>query len=246
MLSLFKSKSNTILADLIPAGFLDIHSHLLPNIDDGAKNIDDTLFLISEFKKLGIEKCITTPHIMSHVWENTSENILQNLENTKKSIDRTTSFKMTAAAEYMMDERFVKLFQTEKLLTLKDNFVLVEMSYPNMPLNLYEIIFELQVAGYKPILAHPERYNFLHTKTDEFTKLKKAGCYFQLNLLSSTGYYGENVAKCADYLLKNSLIDFAGSDVHHSKHIDSFYKKIVLKNVSILKEVIQNNSFFDF
>jgi protein-tyrosine phosphatase len=246
MLSLFKSRPNTLLADIIPSGYVDIHSHLLPKIDDGAKSIDDTLYLITELKKLGFKKSITTPHVMGLVWENTSVDILSNLKSTQTIIEQNSPFTIKAAAEYMIDEQFVNLFKNDKLLTLKDNYVLIEMSYLNQPINLYEVIFDLQVAGYKPVLAHPERYNFFHHKTDEYFKLKKSGCFFQLNLLSAVGYYGENVAKCADFLLKNSLIDFVGSDVHHSKHIESFYKKIVLKNIPILKDVIQNNSFFDF
>ncbi len=144
----------------------------------------------------------------------------------------------------MMDESFYHLFEKETLLVLKDNYVLVEMSYLYPPLNIFDIIFNLQVAGYIPVLAHPERYNFYHSNVNEYKKLKKVGCYFQMNLLSSTGYYGPEVAKAADYLLQNNMIDFVGSDVHHEKHLSFFEKNILLKNIDPLKEAIQNNSFF--
>lgn len=243
---MFIKRNSVFLNDIIPDNYVDIHSHILPGIDDGAKSIEDSLFLINEFEKLGIKKCIATPHIMSSVWENSANTILPALDCVQKSISNSKVFSIKAAAEYMMDDNFVKLFKSGDLLTLKDNYVLVEMSYLNMPINLYEIIFELQVAGYKPVLAHPERYTFFHNRTDEYVKLKKSGCSLQLNLLSSTGYYGDNVSKCADFLLKNNLIDFVGSDVHHKKHIDFFYKKIILKNIESLKLVAQNNCYFEF
>ena len=143
-----------------------------------------------------------------------------------------------------MDESFYHLIEKENLLVLKENYVLVEMSYLYPPLNLYDIIFHLQVAGYKPVLAHPERYNFYHSNLNEYKKLKKVGCFFQMNILSSAGYYGPEVAKTADYLLQNNMIDFVGSDVHHEKHLSFFDKKIILKNIDQFKEVFKNNSFF--
>ena len=130
---------------------------------------------------------------------------------------------------------------------MKDNYVLVEISYLHPPIQLYDILFELQVAGYQPILAHPERYNFYHELSlDHYKKLKKAGCLFQMNMLSSTGYYGERVAKTADLLLKNNFIDFIGSDVHHERHLEYMHKKIVLKNYQYLTPVFQNNATFKF
>ena len=241
----FFNKNKPFLRDIIPSGYVDIHSHLLPKIDDGSKSINETIALITELKEFGFDQFITTPHVMHQVWENSKIIIEENHLKTSlelKSNAITNSFKV--AAEYMLDDNFRKQFQTEKLLTLKNNYVLVEMSYLNPPLRLFDIIFDLQVAGYQPILAHPERYNFYHSSLEDYNKLKRAGCLFQLNLLSSVGYYGPNITKASDYLLKNNLIDFVGSDVHHDKHTSFFNKKIVLKNLDSLKEVIQNNLIF--
>ena len=118
------------------------------------------------------------------------------------------------------------------------------MSYLNPPIQLYSIIFELQVAGYIPVLAHPERYTFYHNNLNEYKKLINAGCLFQLNLLSVVGYYGAGIASIADYLLKNGLYNFVGSDVHHNNHIAAFEKKIVIKDPKPLREIINNNQFF--
>ena len=156
--------------------------------------------------------------------------------------DITIPFK--AAAEYLMDDQFVRLFQSNNLLTLKDNYVLVEMSYINAPIQLYTILFDLQVAGYIPVLAHPERYLFYQNNFDEYKKLKRAGCKFQLNLLAVVGYYGNQINQTAEKLLSQGLYDYVGSDVHHDNHINAFSQKIILKDLKPLQEIIKNNQFF--
>ena len=245
MLALFKSKP--ILKDLIPDGYVDIHSHLLPGIDDGAQTLADTQGLLQELQKMRFEQFITTPHTYQNVWDNTKTGIEAKLNHTLetlKSEDLNVSLK--AASEYMMDVHFMADFQNEPLLVLKDNYVLVELSYINPPMQLYDILFGLQLAGYQPVLAHPERYTFYHRQENHYQKLKQAGCLFQLNLLSTTGYYGAEVAKMADQLLKNGMIDFVGSDVHHQNHIKGLYKKIIIKSELPLREAINRNQFFRF
>jgi len=244
----FIKQNKPFLKDLIPDNFIDIHSHLLPGIDDGAETIEDTVILINGLQEIGFKKFITTPHVMGDVWKNTSEGINEKLFSTIAELkvpNISNGFK--AAAEYMIDSEFTALFKNKSLLCLKGNLVLVEISYLSPPIQLYDILFELQVAGYQPVLAHPERYNFYHeTSLGHYKKLKKAGCLFQLNMLSATGYYGERVAKTADLLLKNGLIDFVGSDVHHSRHLEFMNKNVVLKNHEYLGFIFQNNSFFNF
>lgn len=243
MLSLFKSKPK--LASLIPSNYVDIHSHLLPGIDDGAKNSNDSKFILEAMIGFGFNQVITTPHTIKTVWDNTKEGILATKEIlTNDLFVETSQVKLRVASEYMMDENFIQLFKSEKLLTLKDNYVLVEMSYLNPPIQLFDILFELQLEGYKPVLAHPERYNFFHSKLAEYEKLKKAGCLFQMNLLSSVGYYGKDVAQAADKLLSKGMMDFVGSDIHHKNHIESFQNKIIIKNQSEFEKVISNNTFF--
>ena len=245
MLSFFKNKPS--LQDIIPNNFIDIHSHLLPGIDDGSKSMEDTFILYKKMKGIGIEQFITTPHVINHIWENSRESIEALEAKTKKKLESNfPEVKFKAAAEYMIDIDLISLFNQEKLLTLKDNHVLVEMSYVNPPIQLYDIIFEIQLAGYIPVLAHPERYLFYYSNFTEYHKLKKAGCLFQLNLLSTVGYYGENVTKIAEKLLKKGMINFVGSDIHHQNHVASFQNKINFKDISPLKEAIFNNSFFKF
>ena len=245
MFHFFKNKS--ILKELIPEGHIDIHSHLLPGIDDGAQNFDDSLRLIQALMGFGVSEFITTPHSIQQVWDNSSEKIKITEATTLKELERhNIKLPFRAAAEYMMDDHFVKLFKTGDVLTLKDNYVLVEMSYINPPIQLYEILFDLQVAGYIPVLAHPERYLFYHSNFDEYLKLKRAGCLFQLNLAAVVGYYGEAISKIAEKLLEKGLYDFVGSDVHHDNHIRAFEQKVRLKDLTPLKEIISNNQFFKF
>ncbi len=240
-------KQKPFLSDLIPDGYVDIHSHLLPGIDDGATDIEDTKFLIDGLENFGFRKFITTPHVMVGVWDNTRAEILKKESSTLAELNAPNiQNRFKAAAEYMLDFQFRELFTKEPLLTLRDNYVLIEISYLSPPIQLYETLYELQTHGYKPILAHPERYNFYHNNLNEYNKLKEAGCYFQLNMLSTTGYYGANVAKIADYLIGSGKIDFIGSDVHHVRHLDYISKKVVLKNHSLLTDIFQNNSFFNF
>ena len=246
MIHFLKQKS-PFLRDLIPDNFVDIHSHLLPGIDDGATSIEDTTSLIKGLEKIGFKKFITTPHVIGEVWKNTGHGIKKKLSDTLHELEiPNIDNRFKAAAEYMIDEEFRELFKKERLLTLKDNYVLIEMSYISPSIQLYDILFELRSAGYQPILAHPERYNFYHHSLDDYKKLKKADCLFQLNMLSATGYYGEHVAKISNALVKEGLIDFIGSDVHHSRHLDALRKKIVLKNYEYLTPIFQNNSIFDF
>lgn len=243
MFTLFKSKP--VLKDLIPDNHIDIHSHLLPGIDDGAKTFEESLRLTQALQSFGVTQFITTPHIIQHVWENTHEQIIANKNNTVAELKKNNvNVPFQAAAEYLMDDQFVKLFQSDDLLTLKDNYVLVEMSYINAPIQLYSIVFDLQVAGYVPVLAHPERYLFYHKNFREYEKLKKAGCLFQLNLLAVVGYYGDNIATIAEQLLQKGMYDFVGTDVHHDNHIAAFEQKVKLKDTNPLKEIIANNQFF--
>lgn len=243
MFGIFKKKE--YLKDCIPTGFVDIHSHTLCGIDDGAQSIDDTKYLLQAMMNLGFDKVITTPHTISHVHPNTTQIIN---DTYKKVVDQlpleTNQLKYQAASEYMIDENFQERVSNDDLLPLKNKHVLVEMSYINPPIFLYDALFLLVSKGYTPVLAHPERYNFYKGDLKAYKSLKKAGCLFQINLLSVTGYYGDKIAVIADLLLKENMYDFAGSDIHHEKHIKSFENKLVIKEADRFKEILKNNEFF--
>lgn len=244
---LFK-KNSPPLKSLIPPGSVDIHSHILPGIDDGATDVQNTSILIQGLKELGFSKSIATPHTMAGVYDNSNESINHALQITTDHLKTNkTDFPLKAASEYMMDNVFFnRIKNRDPLLTLKDNLVLVEMSFLAAPNILFDILFEIQLAGYTPILAHPERYRFYHQDFKMYEQLKKSGCLFQLNLLAAVGYYGKNVATIADQLLQKKMIDFVGTDMHHLNHLKAFDMTVILKNTADLSSCITNNKTFEF
>lgn len=240
--NLFKAKPT--LKELIPEGFVDIHSHVLPGIDDGAKNINESVKLISEMKKLGFGKIYATPHTYPGLYDNTNDTILKSYNSIKNYNSNKNYLKFSS--EYMLNSEIINKAIEKTILCISDKYILIEMSFLNMPINCYEIIFELQLNGYKLILAHPERYLYLNNNFNDFYKLKKVGCLFQLNLLSGVGYYGKEVLSLSDKLLSEDLIDFVGSDIHSLRQINEFHKNVLLKNRKNLEKAIQNNYIFDF
>lgn len=217
----FLKKKEIPLIEFFPEGFVDIHSHLLPGIDDGAKNLEDSIELICKMSSYGITNFITTPHVLGDIYPNSTHTILQKLEEVRAELKRRNmnTISINVAAEYMLDNEFFIRLKNNDILTLKNDYVLVEMSFFNEPFNLSNLLFEIQLKGYKPVLAHPERYGFYHNNFEVFYKLKKAGLLFQLNLLSLTQHYGKNVQKIANKLINENLYDFVGTDTHHNNHL---------------------------
>jgi len=197
----------------------DMHSHFIPGIDDGAKTVDDSLGLIRAMKEMGYKTIITTPHIMIDYYPNTKEIIQKGLQTVQDALKQNNiSISIKAAAEYYIDEHFIQLLDTEPLLTIYNNEVLVEFSMMYEPPMLFDVIFKMQAAGYRPIIAHPERYLFFHRNFNKYRELKDKGCLLQMNMLSVAGYYGKNIKAIADELLAKHLYDYCGSDMHHEKH----------------------------
>lgn len=240
MFSFFKSKKTDYGGNF---SFLntDIHSHLIPGIDDGSPDIETSLSLINNFKQLGYQQLVTTPHVLHDYYPNSRDTILQGLEKVHKALQaQNIDIKINAAAEYYLDEYFESLLKTEPLLTITDNEVLVEMSFMAAPINLHQLLFETQAAGYHPIIAHPERYRFYHEDFDQYHKFKELGYKLQLNALSLTGHYGKHVKHAAHQLLENNLIDYLGTDLHSEKHARMLQQ---LSNDEKLMQLLENYSF---
>ena len=196
---------------------VDMHSHVLPGIDDGAKTPQDSVILIRKMMDLGIKKVIATPHIMVDFYRNTPETINNALNLLKAElIKENIDIPVEAAAEHYFDETFETRVDEGKLLTMGDNYALFEFSFINKPPNAITVIQKMNDMGYKPILAHPERYPYMDL--EQFKNLHTWGCNFQLNTISLTGYYGRESKKMAESLIDNELIDFISSDMHHTKH----------------------------
>jgi protein-tyrosine phosphatase len=199
----------------------DIHSHILPGIDDGSPDLETSIHLIQGLKQLGIHHSIATPHIISDLYRNTPETISKAHKLLQDELHfRQIDFKVEYAAEYMMDTYFMDLVKNKSpLLTIKGNIILTEFSFAFMPDNIERMAFEIQVAGYKPILAHPERYSYFYRDYKIYHRLSELGFLFQVNLLSLTGAYGKDAVKVAEYLLKNGMVSYLGTDLHHDRHM---------------------------
>lgn len=198
----------------------DMHSHLIPGIDDGSKTMDETLAMLAKFESLGYSKIITTPHIMAEVYPNTPEVILSGLANVQKAAKEIgLSLQIEAAAEYYFDQSLIEKVQQKNVLSFGNNYVLVEFSFHAQPDNEHRLFFEMQVADYRPILAHFERYPYFHGSTEKAREYKEKGALIQVNLNSLTGHYGPGVKKQAERLIDEELVDFVGSDCHRIQHL---------------------------
>ena len=201
----------------------DMHSHLIPDIDDGATSLEDSINMIKALQELGYQKIITTPHVMSDFYKNTPETILGCLEIVRTELQKQNiSVELEAAAEYYLDYEFEEKIKAGNLLTFSDNYILVETSFMQAPPNFKELIFQLQLAGYKVILAHPERYPFM--SIEDYKDLQSRSVFMQLNLLSLIGYYGVDVQNKANKMIEQGLISFVGTDCHHMGHAVVYQK----------------------
>ena len=199
----------------------DMHSHFIPGIDDGAQTVEDSLELVRRMQQLGYNKIITTPHIKYDHYPNSSAIIQNGLQELHEAMQREgLNIPVRAAAEYYIDDHFMSLLDSEPLLTVWKNEVLVEISFMFEPIQLDDIIFRITSKGYQPIMAHPERYPYYHHDLDKYENLKNRGCYLQMNINSLTGYYGKQVKQVAEKMFKMGMYDYVGTDMHHTKHTE--------------------------
>jgi protein-tyrosine phosphatase len=199
----------------------DVHSHFIPGIDDGAQTLEDSLALVKAMKNFGYSKVITTPHIMGDTYRNGKHNILPGLETVREAINaQGIDIKIDAAAEYYIDADLEEKIKNKDILSFGDNYVLFEMPFVSEPTNLANVIFELQLGGYKPVMAHVERYQFWHNSFNKIIDLRDKGVLLQMNISSLTGTYSPQVKKIAEKLIDEKIVDLLGSDCHHLGHIN--------------------------
>lgn len=206
----------------------DMHSHLLPGLDDGAENVEQSVELLRQMQALGYRKLVMTPHIMGDFYRNTPEGVRGALASLQQAATEAgIGIELHCAAEYYLDEFFMRrLDNNEELLSFggAKRYLLFETSYINEPFNLQEAIFGLKSAGYTPVLAHPERYTYLYGRFDELLKIRENGTLLQVNLNSLVGYYSSGAKRVAEKLIDAGLVDFAGTDAHNLKHFNSLGK----------------------
>ena len=223
---------------------IDLHSHLLPGIDDGVDTLEEALSVIKKFKSLGYTKLITTPHIISDSYPNTKEIIQGKLQEVQEAVKKAQiDIIIEAGAEHYVDMEFLEAIERDQLVPFLGKYILFETSYISKPLILEESIFNMQTKGYIPVLAHPERYRYLHDDVDAYIKLKDLGVMFQVNIKSLNNTSG-TVYKMAMKLINLGLIDFVGSDVHclrQLNNLEELTKQQSYKNI-FDKNTILNNT----
>jgi hypothetical protein len=209
-------KSQSIAESNLLKGITDHHSHILPGVDDGVKTMDESLTILYLMESRGIRKVWLTPHVMEDI-PNTTLALKEKFEKLQTAYFGT--IELNLAAEYMMDNLFAERLETNDLLPLCEGgyqHLLVETSCFNSPMNLSSILKRIQTKGYRPLLAHPERY--LYMDKSDYRALKQEQIAFQLNLPSLTGMYGSHAQKKAASLLKAGMYDLTGTDMHSSEH----------------------------
>tara|TARA_R110000868_G_scaffold193350_1_gene438184 strand:- start:15115 stop:15855 length:741 start_codon:yes stop_codon:yes gene_type:complete len=228
--------------------FVDIHNHILPGIDDGAKTVDESIDLIKGFSEMGVKKFISTPHIMHNYYPNDYDTIHAAHGKVQDSLlhENMKDITLDMAAEHMIDANFDYLLENDKVMPLRNRYLLIEMSYLQPPINFDDAIQSIASHRYFPILAHPERYAFLHLNSSKFQKFKENGILLQMNLLSLGQFYGKDVQKKAHKLLQNGLIDYVASDVHNQQQLLSL-KELQL-STSLLKLLfpVIEKTIYDF
>lgn len=236
----FKKKGRLI--DVLH-GTIDIHSHILPNIDDGSTSIEMSLNMLELYAQLGFKKIIATPHVMIDYYGNNKQIIQDCFHDFKEQIRDTAHSHILhrAAAEYMLDDGFEKHVEKQELQFLNSGFLLVEFSYFQMPQNTHELVFQLRQQDINPILAHPERYRYIK-KTEDYENLKDMGFDFQLNILSLLGHYGKDAFAKAKTLLHKGLYDYLGTDAHKPQHLEKLLdEKLDIDTLKKVQELANNN-----
>ncbi|WP_298479695.1 CpsB/CapC family capsule biosynthesis tyrosine phosphatase [uncultured Maribacter sp.] len=240
MFSFFQKK--TFLIDHLN-GFIDIHNHILPGIDDGAKTVEESIKLIKEFSEFGVTNFIATPHIMDNYYPNNLKTVTKSLNKLTKQlkVEKLNNVTITAAAEHMIDANFEVILEKGEVIPILKNYLLVEMSYLQASINFENAIQKIAERRFFPILAHPERYVYLHSKFGKYEKYKSKGILFQLNLLSLSSYYGKDVQQMANKLLNEGLLDFVGTDVHNIRQLNSLKEvKVTKKQLDKVLPIIDN------
>lgn len=224
---------------------VDMHSHILPSIDDGADSVTQSLHLLESLQALGLSTFHFTPHIFAEMYPNNRETIAAAYAELQERMP--AGIKTGFAAEYMVDSSFEKkCTDTDQLLLLPNQHILVEMSYIQESHSIDSVLFDLKVQGLNPILAHPERYVYYQGEIEKIRRFRDAGILLQVNLLSLLGYYGSREKKVARWLAEQGWIDLLGTDVHHERHVNALARGIQQENLPkiLQKCIIKNEILF--
>ncbi|GAB5539019.1 MAG: capsular polysaccharide biosynthesis protein [Salibacteraceae bacterium] len=222
---LFKSKEEALEPVDLSVLHTDVHSHFIPGIDDGSPDMDTSMELINGMIGHGSKKVITTPHVMSDMYRNTPEIINRGCDDLRAALAKANiDVELECAAEYYLDQDLKQKVKRKEVLTFGDNYLLFELPFTMEPPIMSEVVFEMQLSGYRPVLAHPERYGFWHHDFEQYQSMVDKGVILQLNINSITGHYGPEVKRIAERLIDGEMIRMLGSDCHHIGHIEIMHQ----------------------
>ncbi len=194
----------------------ELHCHVIPDVDDGSSSLKESIEICKRLKALGVNKILATPHCTESTFENTVETIKPQFDSLVEGLSSSgVDLELHFSFEYRMDDNFINIFKNKQIKPLPGNYVLVENSFIQPSWNLENLLYELKVQGYRPILAHPERYAYYLSDKSVYTKLYEQGTLFQVNFLSFAGFYGKNVQRAALWMLDKGYVDFVGTDCHN-------------------------------
>lgn len=225
----------------------DLHSHVIPGIDDGARTMEDSIELVRKMAEIGYKKMIVTPHVRANSFPNDTDTFDSRLSALKESVESIgIDMEFEIGAEHTIDSDFLDLMKIKKLKTFHDGYLLIEFPFYNLPPHWKEVVFDLQIEGYKLILAHPERYvAYLPFEPKVIEELKNRDILFQMNMTSLAGFYGRGVEKFSKFLIKKNYIDILGTDLHNTRHIENI--RASLQNKEVRKLInsgsLLNNKF---
>ncbi len=219
-------------AEIQPLFFkTDIHCHVLPGIDDGAQTVDEAVALVQAMQRWGIERIIASPHVTFETFENNQETTDAAMAHLQQALDaKNIKIELSHSAENRLDDLFAKNFEEGTLMSMPNKLLLIENSFMLEPWNLEQTIFDLQMKGFVPILAHPERYSYYHVKKDRYDTLHNAGAEFQINLLSLAGHYGKQEKKIAEWLIDKGYVRYIGTDLHRQAHVEAIDRYLATKD----------------
>lgn len=224
----------------------DIHCHIMPGVDHGSPDVETSLELIESEQSWGINRIVLTSHVTESTFENNPETLAAGFERLTNAVSAAKKdIKFAYSAEYRLDSLFTEQYKEGKLIKMPGDFLLVENSFIQEPWGLDNLLFDLKINGFKTIMAHPERFCYYYDDKKRYDNLHAAGNYFQVNLLSLSGYHGSDAKKIAEWLVIKGYADFLGTDIHHRAHVEAIDKylrsKEFKKLMPMLEKTVKND-----
>ncbi len=200
---------------------IDMHSHLIYGLDDGAPTLEESMKMLKQAKALGIKTILATPHYQENLFQ--LEGILDPfLDLVERAWEMDITLKV--GCEVFIDPFLDKLIQEKKILRLnRSNYILLELPYESIPVYTYEIIYKLQLQRITVIIAHPERNMNILKDFRIFVDLLERGCLMQVDAGSITGAYGKTVKDYAKMLIDQKMAHFVASDAHCARDYAEWY-----------------------